>query len=74
MLAKLLIMLLLVSILGPTASACPVCDTDTATVVRAGLADDTNVLTIMAIASPFAIVGGVVAVIHFGIPRRRKHS
>jgi hypothetical protein len=67
-----LLALLVVLLLPALAAACPLCATDTAAEVRAGLADDATVRTVAAVASPFIVVAGVVAAVHFGFGRPRK--
>jgi hypothetical protein len=58
--------LLLVVGLTTPASACPVCDSETGTEVRAALVGEDLQWGLLATALPFLAVGGVVAAIHFG--------
>ena len=48
------------------ARACPVCDTETGREVRAGVFDANFSRNVVAVLSPFPILGGIVAFIHFG--------
>lgn len=52
--------------------SCPVCDSPTAVEVRSGLAEDLNAKTLAAVAMPFVVVAGVVAMIHFGVPNFKR--
>ena len=52
-----------------TSTACPVCDTGTGEQVRAGILDENFGSTLMTVLLPFPILLGVVAMIHFGLPR-----
>jgi hypothetical protein len=56
-----------------TASACPVCGTDTGEQVQAGILDGNFKSTLFAVLLPFPILLGIVALIHFGwpLPARR---
>lgn len=58
----------LAALLLPAAGAiaCPVCDTDTGAAVRAGVFDGNFVRTVLATVSPFPVMLGVVAAIHYG--------
>jgi hypothetical protein len=54
------------------ASACPICDSPAGGQVRAGIAGDGIATGVLATLLPFAVTAGVVAVIHFGGPSRRR--
>jgi len=51
-----------------SATACPVCDSDSGQQVRAGIFDADFGRTLIAIALPFPILLGMVLAIHFGRP------
>jgi hypothetical protein len=53
-------------------SACPLCKTETGKEVRAGIVDEHFGRTLAAVAAPFPILLGVVAMIHFGWPMSRR--
>lgn len=55
-------------------SACPLCDTGTGEQVRAGILDGNFVSTLVTVLLPFPILLGVVAMIHFGLPRPRNRT
>ena len=55
-----------------TILACPVCDTGTGEAVRAGIFDGNFAVNLIALLSPFPILIGIVAVIHFGGLRRKQ--
>ena len=59
------------AVLAATALGCPVCDTGTGQDVRDGLFDENFARNVFAVALPFPILLGVVAMIHFGWPARR---
>ena len=72
---KLVAVLLFILAASPLAVGCPVCDTGTGEQVRAGIADGNLGLNLAAVLLPFAVVLGVAAVIHFGLPAaRNKHA
>ena len=48
------------------ALACPVCNTDTGSEVRAGIFDSSFSRNVVAVLAPFPILVGIVAFIHFG--------
>jgi hypothetical protein len=54
--------------------ACPVCDTGTGEQVRAGILNGNFAATAATVLLPFPILLGVVALIHFGWPVRRRAS
>ena len=54
------------------ASACPLCKSETADAVRAGLVDGNLAISIAATVLPFVLVLGVVACLHFGATRRGR--
>ena len=60
--------LLLGHVFAAEAWACPVCDSATADQVRAGLSEDLTPTTLAAVAAPFAVIAGVVSLVHFGPP------
>ena len=64
-------MLILVYVVPP-AAACPVCDSDDGARVRTALVDDDLPMNLLAVTAPFILVSGVVAIVHFGIPSRRR--
>jgi hypothetical protein len=65
---------LALSVLGVQgAAACPICDSDRAEEVRAGLADDALGRNLLAAALPFGLLAGLVALVHFG-PARGPHA
>jgi hypothetical protein len=58
-----------------TLSACPLCDSETASQVRAGLLDDQHVAdSLLATIMPFLLLAAFVAAVHFGLPVPRKRS
>ena len=65
---------LLSALFTASATACPVCNTDTGVQVRSGLVDANFATTLLAITLPFIILSGVAAAIHFGVPRSKEHS
>ncbi len=52
-----------------TAHACPLCDSDRAEEVRAGLFDDQFARNLAASVLPFTLLAGLVAAVHFGGPK-----
>lgn len=52
-----------------TAMSCPLCDSETADEVRAGLLDDVFFLNLGVAALPFAVLAVLIASIH-GLPSR----
>jgi hypothetical protein len=46
--------------------ACPVCNTDTGALVRAGIFDDDFVATALGTLAPFPVILGIVAALRFG--------
>jgi hypothetical protein len=52
---------------GP-APACPLCGTDTGRQVRAGIFGDDFGRNLLLTVLPFAVLLGIVALIHFGLP------
>lgn len=73
--AKLLLVLTAVAMLAASASACPVCDGETGRAVRTGIVGSDLGVSLLATVTPFVVVVGVVACIHFGGPRRwRRRS
>ena len=65
-----LLTLLTVTALPPRAAGCTVCDGGTGQRVRAGILDGDLARNLAATLLPFGVMLGVVAVIHFGGPRR----
>jgi hypothetical protein len=65
----LMTVLVVQSATASTSTACPVCDTGTGEQVRAGILDENFGSTLLTVLLPFPIVLGVVAMIHFGLPR-----
>jgi hypothetical protein len=61
-------------VFASTAYACPVCDTGTGEQVRAGILNGDFAATAATVLLPFPILLGVVAIIHFGWPARRRAS
>lgn len=60
------------ALLGATpAAACPVCSSETGERVRAGVFGAEFGANALLIALPFAVLFGVVALLHFGPPRLR---
>ena len=57
-----------------TARACPVCDSGTGEQVRAAILNENFAATAATVLLPFPILLGVVALIHFGWPARRRAS
>lgn len=56
------------------ALGCPVCDSNTGQQVRAGVFDDDLPFNTLAAMLPFAILLGIVAVVHFGGGRGEKEQ
>jgi hypothetical protein len=48
------------------ASACPVCDTATGALVRAGIFDDTFWVTLLQVTAPLPVLVALIARLHFG--------
>lgn len=66
---------LLLAVVALPAGACPVCGTGTGEAVRAEIVGDQLGVSVLATALPFAVVLGVAAVIHSGVPgARKKHG
>ncbi len=51
-----------------SASACPLCHTETGEKVRAGIFDDEFARNVLVTLLPFPVLAGLVALIHFGFP------
>ena len=57
---------------GPSASACPVCHTETGRQVRAKLFDEGFGSALVQTLAPFPVFVGIVAALHFGLPSRGR--
>jgi hypothetical protein len=57
---------------GPSASACPVCHTETGRQVRAKLFDEGFGSALVQTLAPFPVLLGIVAALHFGLPSRAR--
>lgn len=55
-----------------SACACPVCDTATGRQVRGRIVDADFADNLLVTALPFAVLLAVAAVLHFGVPWRRR--
>ena len=64
--------LVLAAVDPAAAQACPVCDSQLATEIRSGLADDVSLTTLAAISLPFVVMAGIVSLIHFGLAGFRR--
>ena len=60
------------ALLCASASACPLCHTQTGEQVRASICNNRLVFNLLAIAAPFPVFLGLVAVIYFGPPKRDR--
>lgn len=58
-----------VGLLAGDVSACPLCNSETAAAVRAGIFDDSFAPTLLAIVAPFPVLLAIVAALHAGWPR-----
>lgn len=66
------IAVLLMTLIGTEAAACPVCDGETGREVRAGVFDESFGSNLLATLLPFLLVAGVAATIHFGGRRESR--
>lgn len=65
---------ILAVLISATASACPVCSSETAEEVRSELVDENLGVSVVAIVSPFVVAVGTVVLVQFlpdGARRRR---
>lgn len=67
---------LFVLLLGQSSvvNACPLCDSERAKEVRAGLLDQDLGTNLFAATLPFVVLAGVVGIVHFGPFRKTKGS
>ena len=65
---------MIVLVASATASACPVCDTETGRDVRAGIFDGAFGRNVSLTLLPFPVLLAVVAMIHFGLPTTGRTS
>src|SRR4051812_41876005 len=62
----------LVAAWGTSASACPVCHSETGRQVRAKLFDEGFGSALVQTLAPFPVFLGIVAALHFGLPSRAR--
>ena len=64
----------LLGLLAPAvASACTICDTETAQQVRAGIFSENFWSILLAVASPFPVLLGATALLHWCLSRARRN-
>lgn len=63
---------LLPLLLCRAAQACPVCDSDRARLVRAGLFDAHLVPNLFVTVLPFVVLAAIVALTYYGLPHPRR--
>jgi hypothetical protein len=59
-------------LLSQSAVACPLCRSETAKAIRAGLIDENLPISLAATLAPFLLVLGIVGFVHFGGGRSRE--
>lgn len=60
--------ILLMLLLSPLAQSCPLCDSDTARQVRAGLFDSRFVSNVGVTVLPFIVFAAIVALTYYSLP------